>query len=370
MSLLSVRSLRKAFAETPVIADVSFEVGEGQAFALVGPSGCGKTTTLRLIAGFERPDAGHVRLRGQDITALPPEQRGVGFVFQDYALFPHLTVEANVAFGLRRLPRRPRQERVLEVLSLVGLAGLWSRHPHELSGGQMQRVALARALAPQPHVVLLDEPFNSLDAGLRETTRQDVRTLLHRAGTTSVLVTHDQEEALGFADVLGVMQGGRLEQIGTPSEVYARPRTAFVAQFLGRANVLAGRAEGTSAITAVGTVQLDGQAWGEVQLALRPESLELVRGGDWTLSGREYRGHHLILRLHRDEQRLTVRAEAPCPFVEGDLVRPVPRGRAVPLEDGCDGTPNRCSPTMPSPQAHDPARSMAGSGAPTRCGRR
>lgn len=341
MSLLWVNGLRKAFGQILVIADLTFAVEEGQMFVLVGPSGCGKTTTLRLIAGFERPDAGRVFLRGRDVTALPPEKRGVGVVFQDYALFPHLTVEGNVAFGLRGMPRRLRRERVEEILRRVGMAALRSRYPHELSGGQMQRVALARALAPGPALVLLDEPFNSLDAELREATRAEVRALLREGGVTSVLVTHDQEEALALGDVLGVMRAGCLEQTGPPDEVYGRPRTEFVARFLGQANVLGGWAEGRWATTALGTVPLDGEAWGEVQLALRPESLEVVQGGDWIVVGREYRGPYFLLRLERAGLRLSVRVEIPCPFKEGDHVRPVPRGPAVPLHEACATAPGR-----------------------------
>lgn len=209
---LRVENLTKRFHPDlpPVVQEVSFSLERGEVFALLGPSGCGKTTTLRLIAGFEHPDAGAIYVDGQAITHLPPERRGIGFVFQDYALFPHLTVEQNVAFGLRGMSAKARRERAMEVLQMVGMTVFKDRKPSELSGGQQQRVALARAIAPGPKVVLLDEPFSSLDAGLRQATRDEVRHLLKASGIASVLVTHDQEEALSFADRLGVMRSGQL----------------------------------------------------------------------------------------------------------------------------------------------------------------
>ena len=220
--LLSICNITKRFARNlpPVVEDLCFEVYAGEIFALLGPSGCGKTTTLRLIAGFERADAGEICVDGQCFEGskvhLPPETRDIGIVFQEYALFPHLNVSQNVAFGLKKLPAKLRDERVMAVLEMVSMTAFKDRKPHELSGGQQQRVALARSIAPSPKLILLDEPFSNLDAGMRHSTREEIRTLLKEAGMSAVVVTHDQEEALCFADRLGVMQDGRIEQIGIP----------------------------------------------------------------------------------------------------------------------------------------------------------
>ncbi|NOZ59049.1 MAG: ABC transporter ATP-binding protein, partial [Euryarchaeota archaeon] len=208
----------KSYGETPAVADLSLEVGDGEIFCLLGPSGCGKSTTLRLIAGLEVPDAGSIEIGGVAVagegTWLPPEERRVGIVFQDYALFPHMRVRENIAFGLRGWSRCALRRRVDEVLELVGLSGLEERYPHELSSGQQQRVAIARALAPEPEVVLLDEPFSNLDVDLRRRIRRDIKRILREAGITAIFVTHDQEEAFYIADRLGVMRRGRLEQVG------------------------------------------------------------------------------------------------------------------------------------------------------------
>ncbi|MFO7172992.1 MAG: ABC transporter ATP-binding protein [Bacillota bacterium] len=229
----------------PAVRNLHLEVRAGEILTLLGPSGCGKTTTLRLLAGLEHPDAGAIYVQGRLVCGpgvwVPPERRGVGMVFQDYALFPHLTVAENVAFGLRGLSRGERERRVSELLSLVGLRGLARRYPHELSGGQQQRVALARALAPRPAVVLLDEPFSNLDAALRVQMREEVRRILKEYGATAVLVTHDQKDALAISDRIAVMNRGAVEQLGTPQEVYASPRTTFVARFVGQTNLLPGR---------------------------------------------------------------------------------------------------------------------------------
>jgi iron(III) transport system ATP-binding protein len=259
---VELRALTKRYSQPAHLAveDLTLDVASGEILCLLGPSGCGKTTLLRLIAGFETPDEGAVRIAGAEVagpsTWVPPDRRRIGFVFQDYALFPHLTVLQNVAFGLRGADRADRERRAAEVLDLVGLTIFSGRYPHQLSGGQQQRVALARALAPQPAVILLDEPFSNLDAALRGATRDEVRQILKRTGTTTVLVTHDQEEALTFADRLAVMRAGRLEQEGAPETVYARPRTAFVATFLGRTNLLRGEGLGHVARTALGDLSL------------------------------------------------------------------------------------------------------------------
>ncbi len=249
--VIAVRDLRKRFGRFPAVDRLTFEMPRGEILALLGPSGCGKTTTLRLIAGLERPDEGSIAIAGRTVAngrfLVPPEARGVGLVFQDYALFPHLTVERNVAFGLRG--RGPgggwgrggdARQRMAEILALVDLAEYVGRYPHQLSGGQQQRVALARALAPNPQVILLDEPFSNLDADMRGQMRREVRRILRRAGTTAVFVTHDQEEAFGMADRIGVLNAGRLEQIDTPENLYQAPATRFVAQFVGEADFVAG----------------------------------------------------------------------------------------------------------------------------------
>lgn len=308
-ALLTTFCLSKRFIDgaLPVVNGLSFEVAEGETFALLGPSGCGKTTALRLIAGFERADSGTITLGGQTLTDvgvhLPAERRGIGFVFQDYALFPHLTVRNNVRFGLQHLPRAERETRTDEVIRLVGLGGLEKRLPHALSGGQQQRVALARAIAPRPRLLLLDEPFSSLDALLRQDMRARVRELIKSQGMTALLVTHDQEEALSFADRVAVMQQGRIEQIGTPEEVYATPRTLFVAQFLGRTNLLLSEARGAEAETPLGLLRLNRAAEGSVLLSLRPEHLALTPcpvGSDClpgTVVAREYRGHDITYHV-------------------------------------------------------------------------
>ncbi|MER3554470.1 MAG: iron ABC transporter ATP-binding protein [Meiothermus sp.] len=340
-ALLSVTGLTKRFHPglPPVVQDLSFTVAPGEIFALLGPSGCGKTTTLRLIAGFESADAGKVVLSGKDISHLPAEARGIGFVFQDYALFPHLSVYDNVAFGLRGLSGKAKRERVEEVLSLVGLIIFKDRKPAELSGGQQQRVALARAIAPGPRLILLDEPFSSLDAGLRQTTRDEVRQLLKSNGTGAVLVTHDQEEALCFADRLAVMRGGKLEQTGTPETVYAHPQTPFVAQFLGRTNLIPGEAKGLEAETPLGRLVLTEAAHGAVLLSLRPEGLSLAsplgqlgisaRQLEGEVLSREFKGHDLTYRIRLGNRELTVQESPESPFRPGDKVRLLVRAKAV-----------------------------------------
>lgn len=305
-----------------MVNDLSFDVKEGEIFALLGPSGCGKTTTLRCIAGLEIPERGAITLAGKvlndDSTFVPPDKRKIGLVFQDYAIFPHLTVGRNVAFGIRGMSRADRKKRVAEVLRLTGLENVEDRMPQTLSGGQQQRVALARAIAPRPRLILLDEPFSSLDALLRQEMRVKVRELLQAEGITAVLVTHDQEEALSFADRIGVMQNGRIEQIGTPQEVYAQPRTLFVAQFLGRTNLVLTEAEGQYADTMLGRLKLHREATGPVLLSLRPEHLGFLPAPSpdalaGTILSREYRGHDILYRvqigavewlIHTDNRRL------------------------------------------------------------------
>jgi len=242
MARVRLERLTKRFGGVPAVDDVSLGIGEGELVALLGPSGCGKTTTLRMIAGFVEPDAGRIVIGDRDVTRLPPYRRDIGMVFQGYALFPHLSVERNVAFGLemRRVGRTAARERVTEALRLVRLEGLADRLPRELSGGQQQRVALARALVINPSLFLLDEPLSNLDAKLRQEVRIEIRQLQQRLGLTTIFVTHDQEEALTLADRLVLMKGGAVQQIGTPGELYDRPANVFVADFIGRSNFLVG----------------------------------------------------------------------------------------------------------------------------------
>jgi iron(III) transport system ATP-binding protein len=309
-ALLEVERLRKAFAGAgaAAVSRVSLSLGEGELLALLGPSGCGKTTTLRMIGGFETPDAGTIRLAGRDITHLTPEARGIGFVFQDYALFPHLDVLDNVRFGLRGMTRAASLERAREMLALVGLSDLEKRRPHELSGGQQQRVALARSLATRPKLILMDEPFSNLDARMRVETRQEVRKLLKATGAAGILVTHDQEEALAMADRLAVMEGGRVIQIGTPDEIYRNPATQFVASFIGRSNILTGTANGMNVETAFGNLPLSRAANGAVSLAVRPEQimLEPDANGAGIITGREFRGHDQLYWVQEGDRCLIV----------------------------------------------------------------
>ena len=255
---LSVRRLRKAFGAVVAVDEVSLDAAPGEFLSLLGPSGCGKTTLLRIIAGLVEPDGGEVVLAGEDITRVAVHRRNLGLVFQSYALFPHMTVFENVAFGLRRrsVPPAELAPRVERMLELVRLGPLGTRQPRELSGGQQQRVALARALVTEPRVLLLDEPLSNLDALLRDEMRVELKRLQERLGTTMIFVTHDQAEALILSDRVVVMEAGRVEQIGRPEEVYRRPATAFVARFLGRANFLAGTVAETGATATV--VALDG----------------------------------------------------------------------------------------------------------------
>jgi iron(III) transport system ATP-binding protein len=308
---IRVHDVTKRFDDAVALDSFTLDVWEGDLLSLLGPSGCGKTTALRVIAGFEHPDAGEVEIAGRDVvgpgTFVSPEARRVGMVFQDYALFPHMTVARNVAYGLGRNDERER--RMAEVLDLVGLAHLVDRLPHELSGGQQQRVALARALAPRPEVVLLDEPFSNLDAGLRERVRREVRAILQEAGTTAVFVTHDQEEALAMSDTVAVMRHGTIVQAAAPDELYLRPVDPWIARFLGDAGFVAGVAVSGRVETQVGTfeTELDGP----VEVMIRPEdvSFDLDPAGIATVIDREFFGHDQLVTLQfADGQQLRSRA--------------------------------------------------------------
>jgi spermidine/putrescine transport system ATP-binding protein len=246
---IEIAGLTKRFGEVVAVDDVTLTVQPGELLTLLGPSGCGKTTLLRLLSGFEQPSAGSIRISGVDVTALPPHRRDINQVFQSYALFPHLTVRENIAFGLRmrRCPPAEIAEKVAAVIALVALEGLEGRHANELSGGQRQRVALARAIVPGPRVLLLDEPLSALDAKLRREMQVELKRLQRQIGLTTILVTHDQEEALAMSDRIAVMRAGRIEQLGTGEQVYHSPRTAYVADFLGESNLLRARVTGQGA---------------------------------------------------------------------------------------------------------------------------
>jgi iron(III) transport system ATP-binding protein len=277
---LRTLALTKRFGDVVAVDDVALEVRRAEFLGVLGPSGCGKTTLLRLVAGFERPDGGGIEIDGIAVSGprrqVPPERRRIGMVFQESALFPHLDVEGNIGFGLSR---SGRAERVAALVGLVGLAGLQRRMPHELSGGQQQRVALARALAPHPAIILLDEPFSSLDATLRSQLRGEVREILRSAGATTLFVTHDQDEALEISDRVAVMRAGRIEQLSTPDELYLRPVNRFVAGFVGEANLLVGEIRHGEVQTLVGRFRAPADTLGDGELAevlLRPEQLHML----------------------------------------------------------------------------------------------
>ena len=316
--------LRKAFGHVRAVDGVSFEIPEGSIFALLGPSGCGKTTVLRLIAGLEQPDRGRVEIGGEiasgDDVFMPAERRRVGLVFQDYALFPHLDVRHNVGFGLTTATER--DSRVTELLKHVGLSGYGRRMPDELSGGQQQRVALARALAPAPRIVLLDEPFSNLDATLRVELRAEVRRILREVSATAVFVTHDQEEALSIADVVGVMFEGLLSQIGAPTDVYQRPATREVAEFVGEVNVFPGQGMGKAVVFELGTAIVDSPIVGHVDVLVRPEALVLSHDvqGAGTISKRQFFGHDQVIHVTLDSGQ-PVRCRVASGFVLADGAR-------------------------------------------------
>lgn len=285
--MLRLEALSKRFGSTVAVDELSLAVEQGEFLSLLGPSGCGKTTTLRMIAGFEAPSEGRIVLGDRDVTRLPPQRRGMGMVFQNYALFPHLNVYENVAFGLKAqgFPSAAIRGQVLSALARVDLAGYEKRSVQALSGGQQQRVALARALAPEPPLLLLDEPLSNLDAALRERTRDELRVLLKRVGITAIFVTHDQEEAFALSDRIAVMREGRLQQLGTPEDLYRTPANPFVASFVGRANFIDGRViqrSGEDAVVEVGEgarwhVRLHGNGTvpEKVTVLVRPEALRI-----------------------------------------------------------------------------------------------
>lgn len=285
---IEIIDVSKTYPRTsaPAVSNLTLRVQEGTLTSLLGPSGCGKTTILRMIAGFERPDQGEILLAGQTVCApgiwVPPHERGIGMVFQDYALFPHLNVADNVKFGVKT---KQKLERVHELLDLVNLSEFAHRFPHELSGGQQQRVALARALAPDPTVVLLDEPFSSLDASLKQQMRTDLRRIIKQCGATAILVTHDQKDALAISDQIVVLNAGQIQQQGTPQEIYALPKNSFVATFVGQSNLLQGEltADGAAVMTDIGRLPLAKRATNpsqkQVLVAIRPHDFCLATDG-------------------------------------------------------------------------------------------
>ncbi|MEM8777710.1 MAG: ABC transporter ATP-binding protein [Cyanobacteria bacterium P01_G01_bin.49] len=302
--ILRVDQVVKQFSNhsVPAIAQVSFNLAQGDILGLLGPSGCGKTTLLRIIAGFEQPSQGTVELAEQTVATphylLPPEQRNTGMVFQDYALFPHLSVGDNIAFGLKpkRLAKKATSQRIGEVLTLVGLSGLEKRYPHQLSGGQQQRVALARALAPEPALILLDEPLSNLDVQVRLRLRHEIRHILKATGITAIFVTHDQEEALAISDKIGVMSAGKIEQLGTPEEIYTRPASRFVAEFVTQANFIPAKRRGKLWTTEIGQWEIplessfNSSPDGELMVRQEDIILQPDERGDVVISDRQFLG--------------------------------------------------------------------------------
>jgi len=289
MNAIELRAVSKSYigCPLPAVDNLSLIIRQGEIVTLLGPSGCGKTTTLRLIAGFEQPDRGSIMLREREVTGnggyIPPEKRNIGMVFQDYALFPHLKVSENIGIAV---PKGERENRVEEMLELVNLKGLGGRYPHELSGGQQQRVALGRALAGRPVVVLLDEPFSNLDTDLRNHMRREVANIMKKAGTTAIFVTHDLKDALAVSDRVAVIRDGRLEQVGTPEEIYRYPGTEFVATFVGKSNILPGSIgpDHRTVITDLGPIPCfhthDLPVGRKVKVSVRADSFELDPDGD------------------------------------------------------------------------------------------
>ena len=324
--------MTKAYGELSAVDNLELNVGAGQLFTLLGPSGCGKTTTLKVIAGLLEPDAGNIHFGEREVTHLPPEQRNLGLVFQRYALFPHLNVAANVAFGLkmRGVDKSEQRRRVAEVLDAVQLTGLENRFPSQLSGGQQQRVAIARTVVTQPEVLLLDEPLSNLDAALREELRGFIRSLQQRLGVTTVFVTHDQTEALELSDRVGVMLAGRLEQVGTPAEVFERPATVAVARFMGGRNFLEVSAsrEGGWLETSLGWLRVRKASSETGILTIRPEHITVSKPDaeladnsfPGTVLDAKYRGGSVLYTVNLGPVSLSAQGEGATPYRPGESV--------------------------------------------------
>ena len=313
--VLELDGVSKSYGPERVIEDLSLSVHEGEILTLLGPSGCGKTTTLRLIAGLERPNGGEVALNGAPVSDpdrfVEPEDRGIGVVFQEFALFPHLTAAENVAFGLEAWDANAREQRVDELLDLVGLEAQGDSYPDELSGGQQQRVALARSLAPEPEVLLLDEPFSNLDVDLRVKMREEVRRILKETGVTAISVTHDQEEAMSISDRVAVMNDGRIEQVGDPEQVFQQPESRFVAGFLGHASFLPGYVHGGEVTTGLGPIpreQINGLAGTydrtRIDVLVRPDDIRAIPvdgEADGQVVSRRYLGPTILYEVRLDD---------------------------------------------------------------------
>lgn len=335
--VLEITGLVKRYGGIPVVDGIDLAVRQGEIVSILGPSGCGKTTTLRLIAGFEEPDAGTVEIDGRMMSqpgrCQPPEKRRVGMVFQDGVLFPHMSVGDNVGFGVAASGRR---ERVNWALDVVGLAGMETRMPYQLSGGQQQRVSLARAIAPNPRIILLDEPFASLDAALRTRLRADMRQILAEVGATVIWVTHDQEEALSLSDRVAVMFNGRIVQEAAPEELYHRPISREVGVFVGDAQFLPGQASGRQVVCEIGVLPTFGAAEGAVDVMIRPEALRLTPASEAepnaTVVNRLFYGHDQLMRIELDSgTRLNARLGAYGGIRPGDRVKVSVRGAVLAL---------------------------------------
>ena len=337
MAYLELRELHRAFGPVVALSGINVSLDQGEFLSLLGPSGCGKTTALRLVAGFDRPDSGSIVIDGRDVTRISPNRRDMGMVFQAYSLFPNMTAEQNVEFGLRirKNKRAPRRKRVQELLELVGLGHAGKRYPHQLSGGMQQRVALARALAIEPRVLLLDEPLSALDAKVRVQLREEIRRIQTQLGITTLYVTHDQEEALSISDHVAVMWSGRIEQIGTPAQMYGAPATPFVAEFIGTMNRLEARVvDGASGeVEHAGTrLRVDaarGRTTGERVLVLvRPELLELEPSPDGADGENNLRGEVLTHTFLGSVTRLKILGEG------AELIADLPAARVDSLPIG------------------------------------
>lgn len=308
MSDISLIGVTKNFGQETALKDFSLSVPQGQLVSLLGPSGCGKTTALRLIAGFLEPTAGEILVGGVDVTQIPAAKRGFGMVFQSYSLFPHLTAEENIQFGLKlkRAGRSAVVKRTQELLELTAMTEHGKKYPHQLSGGQQQRIALARALATEPKLLLLDEPLSALDAAVRDQLRTEIRNLQKISGVTTIFVTHDQQEALSISDQVAVMSNGRLEQLGTPEEIYTKPQSPFVAEFVGTTNRISAQKKNGELWSILDHLVLGPKAGKSGTAYLRPEELSLVKGDGFTLVSKTYQGSFTRVQVASPTQSLQV----------------------------------------------------------------